>query len=281
MLVNFNEILHQAQKRKCAIPHFNINNLEWAKFILEKCEELKVPVILGVSVSAAQYMGGWDVCYNMVTALLQDLNITIPVCLHVDHGTKDECLKAIDSGFNSVMIDASSYDIKENISITSEVVKYAHSKNVSVEAEIGAIGNSNNQDIKYAKLEDCITFCNKVKIDVLAPAIGNCHGIYKSAPNLNFELLSNLSNNINIPLCLHGASGITNDDLQKLIKLGVCKININTDLQIAWKQGVDNYLRDNPDVYDPRKIIGSGKDNMQKRIKELVELFETKRVTEL
>lgn len=280
MLVNFIEMLNIAKKENYAIPHFNINNLEWAKIIIEKCNDLKVPVILGVSSSAAKYMGGWLVCSNMVTALIKELNIKIPVCLHVDHGTKEECIEAIDKGFTSVMIDASKYPIEDNIKITKEVVFYAHNKGISVEAEVGSIGLTTASDGIYANVDDCIRMVNETGIDALAPAIGNAHGIYLTKPNLNFDLLDELNSKIDIPLVLHGASGIKEEDISKLIEKGITKININTDLQLVWKNEVVKYIKNNQTEYDPRKIIYSGKEEMNKRIEYLVNLFKTKKVTD-
>jgi len=281
MLVNFIEMLNNAKKERCAIPHFNINNLEWTKIILEKCEELKIPVILGVSSSAAKYMGGWYVCYSIVSSLIKDLNLTIPICLHVDHGTKEDCIEAIESGFTSVMIDGSKFELTENIRITKEVVEFAHSKNVSVEAEIGTIDLAEKKEENCADINECIMLCEEANIDALAPAIGNAHGIYIEKPKLNFELLGEINDRIKVPLVLHGGSGITNNELKKLIQAGISKVNINTDLQLVWKKAVIKYIENNRDIYDPRKIIYSGKDEMNKKIEELVDLFETKKVTNL
>ena len=276
MLVNFIDMLNKAKEGNYAIPHFNINNLEWTKIILEKCEDLKIPVILGVSSSASKYMGGWFVCSNMVGSLIKEMNITIPVCLHVDHGTKEDCINAINNGFTSVMIDASKYKIDENIKITKEVVEYAHQRGISVEAEVGSIGLTTDSENIYADINDCIRLYKETGINALAPAIGNAHGIYLEKPRLNYELLDEIKREISIPLVLHGGSGISHEDFEKLIKHGISKVNINTDLQIAWKKGLTNFLENNKEVYDPRKIILSGKEEMNKKIEELVNLFNTK-----
>ncbi len=275
MLVNFNEMLKQAKENNYAVPHFNINNLEWTKFILEECEKLQIPVILGVTNTTAKYFGGWSVCYSVVTSLIKDLNITIPVCLHLDHGTEEDCYCAINTGFTSVMIDASMYNLDKNIGITKRVVECAHKKGISVEAEIGEIkGNSNS-----ITLDDCKKFCLETKIDALAPGIGNIHGIYKEKPHLNFELLKEISTNIDIPLVLHGGSGIPQEDIKKCIQNGITKININTDLQVVWRKEVEKYIINNKEIYDPRKIISSAKDQFNGKIEELINLFETKKVT--
>ena len=208
MLVNFNEMLMNAKKGKYAVPHLNINNLEWTKYILEKCNELQVPVILGVSEGAAKYMGGYDAVVGMVKGLMKDLNVTIPVCLHVDHGsTKEACIKAIDAGFTSVMIDASRHEIEENIRITKEVVDYAHERGVSVEAEVGHIGGTEDNitsSATNATLDDCLTLYKNTGIDSLAPALGSVHGFYKGEPNLDFETMKVINENLPIPLVLHG-----------------------------------------------------------------------------
>lgn len=279
MLEDFSTMLKIAKKNHCAIPHFNINNLEWAKYILEKCQSLNVPVILGVSISASNYMGGWSVPVAFTKALIKEQNITIPVCLHVDHGNLEECKKAIDAGFKSVMIDASMYSLEENIRITQEVVRYAQCRGVSVEAEIGSIKNTTDE-IGTTCLDDCLTFYKDTSIDALAPAIGNAHGVYTKDPKLDFELLKKLSTSLPIPLVLHGGSGINEDQIKDCISLGICKININTDLQLEWSKGVRYLLQQDSKVYDPRKIIASGKANMDKKITDLVLLFKTKLVTD-
>lgn len=281
MLVNFNEMLMSAKKGKYAIPHLNINDLEWTKYILEKCNELQVPVILGVSEGAAKYMGGFNTISGMVKGLLKDLNITIPVCLHVDHGSsKETCIKAIDAGFTSVMIDASRYELEENIKITREVVEYAHSKGVSVEAEVGHIGGTEDNitsSATNATLEDCLTLYKNTGIDSLAPALGSVHGFYKGEPNLDFETMKIINENLPIPLVLHGGTGIPEDKIKKAISCGISKININTDLQSVWSKAVREFLTENKEAYDPRKIIGSGEQAIKKRIEEIVTLFGTKR----
>lgn len=281
MLVNFKEMLMDAKKGKYAVPHLNINNLEWTKYILEKCNELQVPVILGVSEGAAKYMGGYDVIVGMVKGLMKDLNITIPVCLHVDHGSsKETCIKAIDAGFTSVMIDASRHELDENIRITKEVVDYAHERGVSVEAEVGHIGGSEDNITSTstnATLEDCLTLYENTGIDSLAPALGSVHGFYKGEPNLDFVTMEEINENLPIPLVLHGGTGIPDDKIEKAISCGISKININTDLQSVWSKAVRKFLDENKDVYDPRKIIGSGEQAIKNRIEEIVTLFGTKR----
>ena len=280
MLVNFVEMLNKAKKEHYAVPQFNINNLEWTKYILEKCKELNVPVILGVSEGAAKYMGGYNVVSAMVKELVKSLNVETPVCIHLDHGTsKDSCVKAIDAGFTSVMIDASRHELNENIRITKEVVEYAHSKGVSVEAEVGHIGGTEDNitaTSTNATLEDCIVLYENTGIDSLAPALGSVHGFYKGEPNLDFETMEIINNNLPIPLVLHGGTGIPADKIAKAISCGISKININTDLQAVWSNAVREKLENDKDVYDPRKVIGSGEQAMKERIAELVTLFGTR-----
>lgn len=280
MLVNFNEMLLNAKRGHYAVPHFNINDLEWTKYILEECQELNIPVILGVSEGAAKYMGGFNTITGMVKGLMQDLNITIPVCLHVDHGQSFEtCKKAIDAGFTSVMIDASRHELAENIQITKEVVEYAHERGASVEAEVGHIGGTEDNitsTATNATLEDCETLYNATGIDSLAPALGSVHGFYKGEPNLDFDTMQIINNKLPIPLVLHGGTGIPDDKIERAIASGISKININTDLQVAWSKAVREKLNSDSEVYDPRKVIGSGEQAIKTRVKEIVTLFKTR-----
>lgn len=276
MLVNSKEMLLKAKDGKYAVPQYNINNLEWTKIILETMEKANLPVILGVSEGAAKYMGGYFTVSNMVKGLISDLNITIPVVLHLDHGSSFEsCKKAIDAGFTSVMIDASKYSLEENIRITKEVVDYANQFEVTVEAEIGQIGGVEDGvsgEVLYARYEDCLRM-EETGISSLAAAIGSSHGLYKGEPNLNFELLSRLNNNMKIPLVLHGGSGISAENILSAINNGISKINVNTELQVLWYNSVRKYINDFPKIYDPRKVINSGKEGIIKVIEEKNKIF--------
>lgn len=278
MLVNSKEILEKAKQGNYAVPHFNINNLEWTRYILEEMQELNSDVILGVSEGAIKYMGGVNVVANLVKSLIKDLNIQIDVVLHLDHGSSFEiCQKCIDAGFTSVMIDASHYPLLENINITKRVVEYAHSKNVTVEAEIGQIGGSEDdmEGKNYnAKLEDVITLVNSTHIDSIAPALGSVHGLYKGKPNLDFITMKKISENVSIPLVLHGGTGIPDNLIQEAIRNGINKININTELQIAWASEVRKFLKENETAYDPRKVITSGEKAIKKIVKEKTKLFK-------
>lgn len=277
MLVNAKKMLDSARKNKYAIPHFNINNLEWVKYILEECNKLKTPVILGVSEGAIKYMGGYNVVSFMVRSMVVDLNIDIPVCLHLDHGSSFEsCKKAIDAGFTSVMIDASKYEIDKNIEITKKVVNYAKKNNVTVEAEIGHIGGTED-DIKnkigFATIEEAKKLVEETNIDFLAPALGSVHGLYKGKPNLDFNRMKEISELVKLPLVLHGGTGLENEDLKKAIEAGTCKVNINTELQIAWSTSVRKYLDKNKEVYDPRKIISSGEEAIKNSIRNIINVL--------
>lgn len=280
MLVNFNEMLLKAKKEKYAVPHFNINNLEWTRYILEECEENSSPVILGVSEGALKYMGGPDVIVGMVKGLIKDLNISIPVAIHLDHGGSFEvCKEVIDAGFTSVMIDASRNKLEDNIAITKKVVEYAHPKGVSVEAEVGHIGGTEDDITKSstnATIEECIEIYEKTGIDSLAPALGSVHGFYKGEPNLDFERMAKINELLPIPLVLHGGSGIPDNQIKQAISCGISKINVNTEIQYAWASGVREFLKEDEKAFDPRKVIGGGKEAMKNKIREKIELFETK-----
>lgn len=271
-------VLKNAKENKYAIPQFNINNLEWTKYILEACQEERSPVFLGVSSGAAKYMGGYNVVRKLVDGLIHDLGITIPVILHLDHGTSvDECKKAIDADFDSVMIDASQYDLDTNINMTNEVIAYA--ENQLVEAEIGTIGGTEDSvsaEINTTNVEDAVKFTQSTKIDLFAPALGSVHGLYKGEPNIQFDKMEEIKLATNLPLVLHGGTGLSDDIIKKSINSGVCKININTEFQIAWSQAVRDFLDNNHNQYDPRKIISAGENAMKEVAKTKINLLGSK-----
>ncbi len=279
MLENMKNMLNCAKNGKYAVAQFNINNLEWTRFILEECQANNSPVILGVSEGAARYMGGYKTVFGLVKNLMEYLNITIPVALHLDHGSSYEvCVEAIDAGFTSVMIDASKYDLATNIEITKKVVDYAHPRNVTVEGEIGHIGGNEdgvNGGILYAEVNDCVEYCTKTDLDFLAPALGSVHGPYKGEPVLAFDRMSEIKEKTNLPLVLHGGSGIYDDQIRQAIECGICKLNINTELQQAWTLGVREKLNTDANVYDPRKVIKAGEANIKQAIKAKLELLKT------
>ena len=279
MLENTKVMLETAKKEGYAVPHFNINNLEWTRFILEECEKEKSPVILGVSEGAKKYMVVFHTVTEMVKAMIKELNITVPVALHLDHGSSIlECKEAIDAGFTSVMIDASKFSLEENIAMTKEVVQYAHERNVTVEAEIGHVGGEEDgiaSELAYAKVEDAVLLANSTGIDTLAPALGSVHGIYKGEPKLDFDRMLKIKELTNLPLVLHGGSGIPDELIEKGVNCGICKLNINTDLQIVWAKAVRTYLNENETVYDPRKIIKAGEKALKEKVSEKIHLLKS------
>ena len=277
MLVNLKKMIEKANVEYYAIPHLNINNLEWTRYILEECQANNSSVILGVSEGAIKYMGGYNVVVSIVKSLIKDLNITIDVALHLDHGSSFEsCKNAIDSGFTSVMIDASKYELDKNIEIVKQVVEYAKKYDVTVEAEVGHIGGQEDNvssEIYYATLEDCKRLVEETKIDLLAPALGSVHGFYKGEPNINFELMKQIKEELKIPLVLHGGTGIPDNQIKKAIECGINKINVNTELQYAWSKGVRQGLLNDEKMYDPRKIIKLGEQDLKEVVRNKIILF--------
>lgn len=281
-LENMCEMLKKAHEGHYAVGQFNINNLEWTSAILDECQELKCPVILGVSEGAAKYMGGFDTIYGMVAGYMKDNNITIPVALHVDHGSSfDVCKKAIDAGFTSVMIDASKHPLDENIRIVKEVVDYAHSQKnyVSVEAELGHVGgqedNVVSQGVLYADKDECKKLVDVTKVDCLAPALGSVHGPYHGEPKLGFKEMEEINELVGIPLVLHGGSGIPDFQLRMAIDRGTCKINVNTECQQAFSKILREIVAttDPVKVYDPRKLLGPAKQGIKDVVKAHCEVF--------
>lgn len=263
-LVSMKDMLNKALEEKYAVGQFNINNLEWTQAILGAAEEEKSPVILGVSEGAARHMGGFNTVVKMVEGLLIDMNITVPVAIHLDHGSSfDKCKAALDAGFTSVMIDGSHHPIEENIEMTKKVVEYAHAKGASVEAEVGTVGGQEDDvigGIQYADLNECVRIVKETGIDTLAPALGSVHGPYHGEPNLGFKEMEEIRDAVNLPLVLHGGTGIPLHDIQKSISLGTSKINVNTENQIAFAKVVREVLAAKPEAYDPRTFIVPGRD---------------------
>lgn len=264
-LVSMTEMLNKALEGKYAVGQFNINNLEWTQAILAAAEEEKSPVILGVSEGAARHMGGFKTVVMMVKGLLEDMKITVPVAIHLDHGSSfDKCKEAIDAGFTSVMIDASHHPFEENVETTKAVVEYAHSKGVSVEAELGTVGGQEDdviaEGVIYADPQECKELVERTGIDCLAPALGSVHGTYKGLPNLGFKEMEEVRDLTNMPLVLHGGTGIPEADIKKSISLGTSKINVNTENQIAFAKVVREVLAADPEIVDPRKFIQPGRD---------------------
>lgn len=269
-LVSMKEMLNKALEGKYAVGQYNINNLEWTQAILAAAEEEKSPVILGVSEGAARHMSGFYTVVKMVEGLIQDMKITVPVAIHLDHGSSfDKCKEAIDAGFTSVMIDASHGTIEHNIETTKKVVEYAHSKGVSVEAEVGLVGGQEDDvvaDVMYAKLDDCVRIVKETGIDTLAPALGSVHGPYKGEPNLGFAEMEEIRNAVNLPLVLHGGTGIPTHDIKKAVSLGTSKINVNTENQIEFTKAVREVLAAKQEAYDPRTYIVPGREAIKQTV---------------
>lgn len=276
-LVNMTQMLKKAKEGKYAVGQFNINNLEWTQAILQAAEETQSPVILGVSEGAARYMGGFFTIVCMVEGLMVDMEITVPVAIHLDHGSSfEKCADAIDAGFTSVMIDASHHPFAENIEITKSVVEYGHARGVSVEAELGTVGGQEDDvigDIMYANLEECKELVVKSGIDCLAPALGSVHGPYKGEPKLGFDEMLAIKEATDTPLVLHGGTGIPTDQIKKAIERGTCKINVNTENQLSWTKAVREIIAKDSEVYDPRKIIGPGKKAIVEVVKVKMQEF--------
>ena len=281
MLVSAKEMLEKARAGKYAVGQFNINNLEWTKSILLTAQELNSPVILGGSEGAGKYMTGFKTVAAMVSAMIDELNITIPVALHLDHGTYEGCYKCIKAGFSSIMFDGSHYPIEENIEKTKELVKIAHAMGLSLEAEVGSIGGEEDGVVGMGECADpkeCKAIAD-LGIDFLAAGIGNIHGKYPANwQGLNFEVLENVKKEVgDMPLVLHGGTGIPADMIKKAISLGVAKINVNTECQLSFAAATREYIEAGKDLqgkgFDPRKLLAPGAEAIKATVKEKMELF--------
>ncbi|HDC5188958.1 TPA: fructose-bisphosphate aldolase [Staphylococcus aureus] len=279
-LVSMKEMLIDAKENGYAVGQYNINNLEFTQAILEASQEENAPVILGVSEGAARYMSGFYTIVKMVEGLMHDLNITIPVAIHLDHGSSfEKCKEAIDAGFTSVMIDASHSPFEENVATTKKVVEYAHEKGVSVEAELGTVGGQEDDVVAdaiiYADPKECQELVEKTGIDALAPALGSVHGPYKGEPKLGFKEMEEIGLSTGLPLVLHGGTGIPTKDIQKAIPFGTAKINVNTENQIASAKAVRDVLNNDKEVYDPRKYLGPAREAIKETVKGKIKEFGT------
>ena len=281
MLVSAKEMLDKAVEGHYAVGQFNINNLEWTKSILLTAEELKSPVILGVSEGAGKYMTGFKTVAAMVNGMLEELNISVPVALHLDHGSYEGCYKCIEAGFSSIMFDGSHYPIEENIEKTKELVKVAKGKGMSIEAEVGSIGGEEDGVIGRGECADpneCKMIAD-LGVDMLAAGIGNIHGKYPANwEGLSFETLDAVQQLTGkMPLVLHGGTGIPDDMIKKAISLGVAKINVNTECQLSFADATRKYIEAGKDLegkgYDPRKLLKPGAEAIQATVKEKMELF--------
>ena len=281
MLVSAEEMLKKAKEGKYAIGQFNINNLEWTKAILLTAEELKSPVILGVSEGAGKYMAGYKTVVGMVKGMLEELKITVPVAIHLDHGSYEGCLKCVEAGFSSIMFDGSHYPIEENVEKTKELVKIAKEHGMSLEAEVGSIGGEEDGVIGAGECADpneCKAIAD-LGVTMLAAGIGNIHGKYPANwKGLSFETLAAVSEKTgDMPLVLHGGTGIPEDMIKKAISLGVAKINVNTECQLSFAEATRKYIEAGKVLegkgYDPRKLLAPGFEAIKATVKEKMEIF--------
>ena len=281
MLVSAKEMLTKAKQGKYAVGQFNINNLEWTKAILLTAQECNSPVILGVSEGAGKYMCGFKTVVGMVNGMLEELNITVPVALHLDHGSYEGCFKCIEAGFSSIMFDGSHYPIDENVAKTSELVRICAEKGMSLEAEVGSIGGEEDGVIgagECADPDECKSIAD-LGVTMLAAGIGNIHGKYPANwKGLSFETLAAVQEKTGeMPLVLHGGTGIPEDMIKKAISLGVAKINVNTECQLAFAAATRKYIEEGKDLsgkgFDPRKVLAPGFEAIKATVKEKMELF--------
>ncbi len=281
MLVSAKDMLNKARDGKYAVGQFNINNLEWTKAILLTAQELQSPVILGVSEGAGKYMCGYKTVVGMVKGMLEELKITVPTALHLDHGSYDGAIACINAGFSSVMFDGSHYPIEENVAKTTELVKICAQKGLSLEAEVGSIGGEEDGVVgmgECADPEECKRIAD-LGVTMLAAGIGNIHGKYPANwPGLSFETLEAVKAKVgNMPLVLHGGTGIPAEMIQKAISLGVAKINVNTECQLSFQAATRKYIEEGKDLqgkgFDPRKLLAPGTEAIKATVKEKMELF--------
>ena len=281
MLVSAKEMLDKAKAGHYAVGQFNINNLEWTKAILLTAQELNSPVILGVSEGAGKYMTGFKTVAAMVKAMDEELGITVPVALHLDHGSYDGCYKCIKAGFTSIMFDGSHFSIEENVAKTKELVAVAHQLGLSIEAEVGSIGGEEDGVVgagECADPDECKAIAD-LGVDMLAAGIGNIHGKYpENWAGLSFETLDAIQAKTgDMPLVLHGGTGIPEDMIKKAIDLGVAKINVNTECQLAFAAATRTYVEEGKDLagkgFDPRKLLAPGTEAIKATVKEKMELF--------
>jgi len=280
-LVSAKDMLIKARRENYAVGQFNINNLEWTKAVLLTAEQEKSPVILGVSEGAGKYMGGYKTVVGMVKGMIEELNISVPVALHLDHGSYEHAIKCIEAGFSSVMFDGSHFSIEENIQKTKDIIEFAHSKGISVEAEVGAIGGEEDGVVgsgEVADPQECKLIAD-LGVDMLAAGIGNIHGKYPDNwQGLNFDVLKEIQDLTGkMPLVLHGGTGIPDSMIQTAISLGVSKINVNTECQLVFAAATRKYIEEGKDLvgkgFDPRKLLKPGVDAIMATVKEKMTTF--------
>ena len=281
MLVSAAEMMQKARDGHYAVGQFNINNLEWTRAVLETAQEQNSPVILGVSAGAGKYMAGFKVVSAMVKAMIETLHITVPVALHLDHGTYEQCYACVAAGFSSIMFDGSHYPIEENVQKTTELVHVAHQLGLSLEAEVGSIGGEEDGVIGMGECADPAE-CKMVAdlgVDFLAAGIGNIHGKYPAGwPGLRFDVLEQIKAAVgDMPLVLHGGTGIPDEQVRRAIDMGVCKVNVNTECQLVFAEETRKYIEAGKDLegkgFDPRKVLAPGTAAIKAKVKEKMELF--------
>lgn len=277
MFVSMKEMLEEAKANHYAVGQFNMNNFQWVQATLRPAEREKSPVIIGTTDSIVDYLGGFNLIVATVKKMIAEMNITVPVVLHLDHAQDVErCKQAIDAGYSSVMFDGSKLPLDENIRLTKEVVDYARPKGVSVEAEIGSVGGEEDGlvgEVIYADPQECLRLVKETGVDVLAAALGSVHGPYKGEPKLGFAEMEEISNLIDIPLSLHGGSGIPGDQIQKSIRLGHAKVNVNTECSQAWAQTIRELLTEDQELYNPKTILEPALEAISEVVTGKIALF--------
>lgn len=283
-LVNGNEIFSKARAGKYAVGAFNTNNLEWTRAILEAAQETNTPILIETSMGAAKYMGGYELCLHLVQDTIKAMNITVPVVMHLDHGNYEAAKECIEIGYNSVMFDGHDLPFAENLEKTKEIVKLAHAKNMSVEAEVGSIGGTEDGITgagELASVEEAKTLA-ATGVDYLACGIGNIHGVYPDNwKGLNFDRLQEIAAEVKTPLVLHGGSGIPKDQIVKAISMGISKVNVNTECQLSFAKATREYIEAGHDQdvdakgYDPRKLLAPGTEAIKETVKERIAWFGT------
>nr|WP_026699814.1 ketose-bisphosphate aldolase [Salibacterium aidingense] len=267
-------ILNDAFKKRYAVPQFNTNGMIWMESILKTAKKCRAPVIVGTTDKIVDQLGGFRLLAQTFRLMKEELNVTVPAVLHLDHGQAVErCFEAVDAGYDSVMYDGSKLSIEDNVENTKRVVEYAHRNGVTVEAEVGSVGGTEDgvySDMLYADLNECIQLVQETSIDSLAPALGSVHGKYKGEPNLGFKEMEKLRFTLDIPFVLHGASGISDEELEKTISYGHAKINYNTELNIAWSNALRKNLMENPELHNPMEVLQPSKDALNQTIEKVI-----------
>lgn len=276
------KLLNESKKRKVAIPQFNVNGYLWIQSIIEAAQEEAAPIIIGITDRNVEYLGGYRYIQNMISNYCDNYKIDIPIVLHLDHGASPKnCIKAINAGFSSVMFDGSHLPFEDNVAQTIEVVNYAEYYGVSVEGEIGAVGGTEDgkvANIRFADMTECKNYVSRTGINALAAALGSVHGEYIGEPELQFNLMEDLSKLTDVPFVLHGASGISDSDIKKAIDLGHAKINYNTELNLAYAQSLRNKLTADQKVFDPKVLFAEANQGIKKSVKHKINLLKNESV---